>query len=77
MACFGAVLLAQESGRDSGLLKARIVQLESQLAQSEAVRAVCEARLNQAQGISVRQALEKESGCAIDWASVPPKCKEP
>ena len=72
----GAVLLGDEVGNEAGLLKARIVQLEAQLVQTEASRAVCEARFNQAQSVQVRPAIEKETGCVIDWNAVPPKCKE-
>lgn len=77
VAIFCAVLLAQESGREPALLKARIVQLEAQLVQVEAARAVCEARVNQSQSVQVKPVIEKEAGCVIDWASIPPKCKEP
>lgn len=77
LAVFGAVLLADESGKDTGLLKARIAQLEAQVLQVEAARAVCEVRLNQTQTPQAMKMLEQEAGCAIEWASVPPKCKEP
>ena len=76
LSVFGAVLLADESGKESGLLKARIAQLEAQVLQIEASRAVCEVRLNQTQASQAVKVLEMEAGCSIDWASVPPKCKE-
>ena len=76
MAVYGAVVLADETGKESGLLKARIAQLEAQVLQVEASRAVCEVRLNQTQTPQVMRLLEQEASCAIDWQAIPPKCKE-
>ena len=75
VALCGSVVLADESSKESALLKARIAQLESQLVQTEAARAVCEARVNQSLSVQVKQEIEKEAGCSIDWQVVPPRCK--
>jgi hypothetical protein len=79
----GLILHAQPSGLSGELaLKARIAQLEAQLAQLQTEGAVCRAQFalavqpkeQQAQA-QQRQAIEKDAGCQVDWAVNPPACR--
>lgn len=81
----GSSLLAQEGVPKLSELqtaKARIVQLENQLAKEQAERAVCNARLaistqqqQEQKALEAMATLEKETGCAMDWVAIPPTCK--
>lgn len=64
------------------LLRARVAQLEAQLAQMSVSESSCRAQLmaTQVQVANTRfaadrQAIEKQAGCALDWNAVPPACK--
>ena len=64
------------------LLKARVAQLEMQLAQSVVNEATCRAQLvsNQVQAAqpsftATQAEIEKEAGCALDWSVNPVVCK--
>lgn len=81
-----ASLLAQtETPKLSDLIvaKARIVQLESQLAKLAADAAVCRAQqalsTQQQQDTTTKAAMrqiEKEAGCKVEWARVPVTCQD-
>lgn len=66
------------------LLKARIVQLEAQLADASRRLNLLAAQLSEVQQPAIarvqqeqRATAEKEAGCSIDWSVVPPVCKPP
>lgn len=82
LALTGSSVLIAEAPADAVLLKARIVQLESQLAALTTEGTVCRAQLAIAQQPQVqqqqakdRQAIEKDAGCVLDWTANPPVCK--
>ena len=78
-------LVAQESTKELSevnTLKARIIQLETQVGDLSVQNSVLNARLNlatQELGRTENQKklkeFEKNADCSIDWNSVPPKCK--
>jgi hypothetical protein len=81
----GLILHAESTGLTGELaLKARIAQLEAQLAQVQTDGVVCRAQFalavqpkeQQAQA-QQRQAIEQDAGCVIDWAANPPVCHAP
>jgi hypothetical protein len=83
--CLGIVVasVASTHAKDSDvLLRARVLQLESQLRQVTSESAVCNARLamtvraqSERDDQQARTQLEHEAGCAIDWMASPPVCK--
>lgn len=81
--CVGVLLgVCGHAESPSALLKARIAQLEQQLQQVRSELAVCAARVAIASQPQIadslakqRAEIEKEAGCAIDWAKEPPDCK--
>lgn len=73
-----ALIVADEN---PGLLKARILQLESQVQALATENATLRAQLLQAvksrmdeATIKQRALVEQEAGCVIDWAAAPPEC---
>jgi hypothetical protein len=74
--------LASEGDQGVALLKARIVQLESQVQRLTAENTVLKAQLvmanqsKEAQTLRERQqAVEQDAGCPIDWLATPPVCQ--
>jgi hypothetical protein len=64
------------------LLKARILQLEMQLADAVRRINILTAQLGEVQQPALQQDqakkradLEKEAGCPLDWSVVPPACR--
>jgi hypothetical protein len=68
---FGISLSAIEAP-PSPSLKARILQLELQVAQLDAQRAACTAQLVGSRAAETKAAIEKEAGCpsAFDWQTL-------
>lgn len=80
--CAGGDLDAQAALSDLIVAKARIVQLESQLAKVSADAAVCRAQqaisTSQQQDATTKadmQAIEKEAGCKLNWSRSPVTCQ--